>query len=305
MRRTQSPRHAIEGTETDASPLRAATNGSRSNRGGSTRCEDPEPDGVRHVDSNDQNVLENFDSHDTVASGPDILRNLYATFHARASPGSAAPVHSPVLAANLVRRPTEAQDISLRGSVDVPLELLTPGGQDYSTLDEASFDPGLADNHDATLTGGDVDFQLSPDMLTDDGIFLPGSRYQALHNTLRNHVFITARSAQPSREASPGDEGQGNGNSNRPLPPTFRFANSAGAEEISGTNVKLTPHQEYILWNNWVVEISPWVSICCETLGCSVLIQTLHSLTNLTRESTSDTRSRSWRKHVRICATPC
>jgi hypothetical protein len=48
-----------------------------------------------------------------------------------------------------------------------------------------------------------MDFQYSPEFMLDDGIFLPGSTYQELHRTLRNHVFHTARSKPPNRHRSP------------------------------------------------------------------------------------------------------
>ncbi|EXJ91912.1 hypothetical protein A1O3_00462 [Capronia epimyces CBS 606.96] len=242
------------------SPPNTTTRDSSSHRSSTSRGEDIDSDGVHEAVVPDRHELAVFDAQDaaTATAGLDSLpnRHLYAAFHADVSPSSAAPLHSPSLAGSLVQAAPDAQHTSLPGSTHVSLDLFTSNRQNYPVLEGAGFEPEPA--------GEDIDFQLSPDMLTDDGIFLPGSRYQALHNTLRNHVFITARSAQPSREASPGDRRPDYDSNARILPqdgpgPIFRFAYSAGAEEISGTNIQLTPHQEYILWNNWIVEISGWL----------------------------------------------
>ncbi|EXJ93374.1 hypothetical protein A1O1_01766 [Capronia coronata CBS 617.96] len=255
----KTARPVVEETETQGSTPHVTTNGSRSNGGGSHDGDRPSTEEVHENGCVGQHELEAFEPQSPVATGLENLPALYSAFHADVSPSPGLPIESPSLHDNLIDGATETQHVSLQGSATVPLGQFTPSGQSCSVLKGVDFEPRMGDDHGATLPREDVDFQLSPDMLTDDGIFLPGSRYQALHNTLRNHVFITARSAQPSREASPGFDRPGEHVHPRSFPSTFRFANSAGAEEISGTNIKLTPHQEFILWNNWVVEISAWL----------------------------------------------
>ncbi|KAJ4510846.1 hypothetical protein HRR78_005377 [Exophiala dermatitidis] len=236
--------------------IRGTSNEDASNAEGEI---DIDAHGVEAFDHDEVAVL---NSEGSVPGPSHDLHDLYASFHRTISPNptAAIPVQSPSITSNMPRAQINSQDKSMQGSTGVPLVLFGPNGPDYATLGTTGFESTLGPNGTA-LPGTEPDLQLSPDMLTDDGIFLPGSRYQALHNTLRNHVFITARSAQPSREASPGDQRPEDNTSPRTLPrqtPTFRLAPSAGAEEISGTNVKLTPNQEYILWNNWVVEIAGW-----------------------------------------------
>lgn len=105
-----------------------------------------------------------------------------------------------------------------------------------------------------------MDIQLSPDTTTDYGVFLPGSTYRSRHKALRNQDFIIAQSAQASREVTPSAVANEMLQQVAQPPSTLRLANASGAEEISGTNIVLTPQQEYILWKNWIDEISAWVS---------------------------------------------
>lgn len=151
----------------------------------------------------------------------------------------------------------------------IHLDNFPPSLTSHETLVKSGFANGV------TFENREPEFQLSPETTTDDGIFLPGSRYQALHNTLRNQVFLTAQSAEPSREASPSRnelssfECSDQNIANQP-PGSFTLGGAAGSEVISDANIVLTAHQEYILWKNWVDEISAWVSQpkphCCFAL---------------------------------------
>jgi hypothetical protein len=91
-----------------------------------------------------------------------------------------------------------------------------------------------------------------------------GSTYQELHKALRNHVFHTARSKPPSCHRSPERVSlanpQGSG-----IKPSSEIAEPEQADpevhgEGSPTPPELTQHREYILWKNWIDEISAWVS---------------------------------------------
>ncbi|KAK5046879.1 hypothetical protein LTR84_007233 [Exophiala bonariae] len=133
-----------------------------------------------------------------------------------------------------------------------------PHNQTYEDVENTAF------ASEALFGLKEADFQFSPGTTTDDGVFLPGSRYQALHNTLRSQVFLTAQSVEPSREASPSRNVSFNDTTNptvasQPNAAAFTLGVSAGSEEISDTNIVLTAQQEYILWKNWIDEISAWL----------------------------------------------
>lgn len=68
------------------------------------------------------------------------------------------------------------------------------GGNDYGGMS-----PPDHRTHD------DVDhLSIDPEIFNDmDGIFLPGSTYQELHSTLRDHLIFTARSNAPTRHGTP------------------------------------------------------------------------------------------------------
>lgn len=64
----------------------------------------------------------------------------------------------------------------------------------------------------------------------------------------------------------------------------------AGIGELTESDINLTPHQEYILWHNWVVEISAWVSERSRQNVCPAETYKAKSLTNLTPTGTSGLR---------------
>jgi hypothetical protein len=202
-----------------------------------------------------------------IAAGSSIDTRTH--FHASPLPGDISQLMSPSLSGSIDQRVNHLHSLSNPSSAQILLDSTAPPLPTYEALISNSF------AHGPFFENQESDFQLSPETTTDDGIFLPGSRYQALHNTLRNQVFLTARSAEPSREASPlrnvptASEIPNQNTASLPVR-TFTLGGAAGSELISDTNVVLTAHQEYVLWKNWVDEISAWVSspiVCAFSYG--------------------------------------
>ena len=113
--------------------------------------------------------------------------------------------------------------------------------------------PALADS---------IDFHYSPELMTDDGIFLPGSMYQEFHKALRNSMFHTARSVPATRHQSPERPLEGAPGSWSNLPPQSpQIAPVSLLPDSDGprTPPELTQEQEYVLWKNWIEEISAWL----------------------------------------------
>jgi len=82
-------------------------------------------------------------------------------------------------------------------------DLLSLGHEQTAETTGMDLTDNLMDAEPIQTFDGDMGIHYSPEFMVDDGIFLPGSTYQELHNTLRNHVFHTARSKPPSRHRSP------------------------------------------------------------------------------------------------------
>jgi len=110
--------------------------------------------------------------------------------------------------------------------------------------------------------GYDVNPVLSsPDVLTDDGIFVPGSTYQELHKTLRSEIFQIAQSQPNTRRPSHHDLDQPDSGS---MPPAHLAATEVEQEKVpsgASTPPELTTAQEVMLWNNWLNEIASWVEL--------------------------------------------
>ncbi|KAI9167921.1 Dihydroxyacetone kinase 2 [Paramyrothecium foliicola] len=106
---------------------------------------------------------------------------------------------------------------------------------------------------------------ISPEQLfADDGIFLPGSAYLELHSVLRNHIFETARSANPSRRASPKplyDIYMPDASTQEATEAELGEADQAATQLSDATprSADLTKQEEHELWKNWVDEIAPWL----------------------------------------------
>ena len=83
---------------------------------------------------------------------------------------------------------------------------------------------------------------VSPDVLTDDGIFGPGSTYQELHLALRKEIF---QSTQPQPRSSQSS--------------TTNTSHTVQRAESNSATPELTTKLEALLWNNWISEIAPWM----------------------------------------------
>lgn len=158
---------------------------------------------------------------------------------------------------------------------DVPLQSTPPIGQPLPTI-EPTVEPIIEPTFEAVaamqehlshqpspvlvspeLTNGtpyisNIDLFLSPqhsDGPLEDGIFLPGSQYQELHAALRSRIIDTARSTAPSRIASPEIQG-----------PELDSPISIQADDDESRRLAhLTAEEEYVLWQNYIEEVSPWL----------------------------------------------
>ncbi|KAI0466904.1 hypothetical protein F4859DRAFT_288024 [Xylaria cf. heliscus] len=120
-----------------------------------------------------------------------------------------------------------------------------------------------------TMTGTPKTSEVLPCQFgINDGIFLPGSAYWELHSVLRSHIFDTARSAPPSRRPTPNMPFYNEGLVTRTVSPRQVNYNVLVSDHIDqfGHSCQITPgfgeltkQDEYILWKNWVHEISPWL----------------------------------------------
>ena len=248
-----------------------------------------------HVIDGIRNTSEQGNSHyeERVISSPASICRTPVPYEGQKDNGSFA--HS--LELNGVRRPSCIDGLTTAASSNQP-DSNSPGSMDstesMNMLRSAAaqlldlgcapppIDPGIIDPGRSSLHGdGDYFFQPPPGVDTatttpatarlsehshyDDGIFLPGSTYLELHSALRDRIFDTARSAQPSRAPSPGItigaddtiDGFANVNYEGPsidpeAPPSPPISTPLFAE--------LEWQDEYKLWKNWVDEIAPWVS---------------------------------------------
>ncbi|KAK4123499.1 hypothetical protein N657DRAFT_655913 [Parathielavia appendiculata] len=104
-------------------------------------------------------------------------------------------------------------------------------------------------------------------LFVDDGIFLPGSAYLELHSVLRNHIFDTARSTYPSRWPTPSPpcgvdeapEEHTQQTSHAPALTTGQTEQTSHSSSTTPNYIELTKQEEFVLWKNWVDEISPWL----------------------------------------------
>ncbi|KXS98488.1 hypothetical protein AC578_2603 [Pseudocercospora eumusae] len=96
---------------------------------------------------------------------------------------------------------------------------------------------------------------LSPqysDSQLEDGIFVPGSEFQELHAALRSKIIDTARSTAPSRIGSPDPH-------HHRRPELQRSETSESADEESRRLAHLSIDQEYVLLQNYINEVAPWL----------------------------------------------
>ncbi|WZH48204.1 hypothetical protein QYS62_009372 [Fusarium acuminatum] len=97
---------------------------------------------------------------------------------------------------------------------------------------------------------------FTPEGISEDGIFLPGSAYHELHSTLRNHLIQETRSVAPTRSTTPHievDSAPGGVvlEETEVTPPINDFQSSQ--------TPLLSQHEECSLWKNYFDEIAPWL----------------------------------------------
>ncbi|CAJ0550325.1 Ff.00g102550.m01.CDS01 [Fusarium sp. VM40] len=97
---------------------------------------------------------------------------------------------------------------------------------------------------------------FTPEGISEDGIFLPGSAYHELHSTLRNHLIQETRSVAPTRSTTPhieADSAPGGVilEETEVVPPINDFQSSQ--------TPLLSQQEECSLWKNYFDEIAPWL----------------------------------------------
>lgn len=151
-----------------------------------------------------------------------------------------SPIHTEDAAADLLAlryMPSQAQRTRIDSSAEMPPPLFP---------------------HTLSTTPSNLDSHLFDD---GDGIFLPGSAYQELHSTLRDHLIYTARSNCPTRSGTPEcqpdmsffTKGLSNGEISEEIGQSNSVSNS------SSKPPEITVQREYILWKTWINEVAPWV----------------------------------------------
>ncbi|PPJ60788.1 hypothetical protein CBER1_02364 [Cercospora berteroae] len=94
---------------------------------------------------------------------------------------------------------------------------------------------------------------LSPDYSDstfEDGIFSAGSQYQELHAALRSRIIDTAKSTAPSRLGSPEIHQRSE---------LYPEESSEAADDEWQRLAYLSVEQEFMLWQNYIDEIAPWL----------------------------------------------
>lgn len=162
------------------------------------------------------------------------------------------------LAANKAQSQTEntaKQKLDAMAPTETPAQDIAPS-QDHLTHQPSPLLLGPTPMLDASLLTG-PDLFLTPsysDSAFEDGIFLPGSQYQELHTALRSRIIDTARSTGPSRTGSPPEHTdkalEDEATANLPL---------EADDEESRRLAHLSAEQEYVLWQNYIDELSPWL----------------------------------------------
>lgn len=117
-------------------------------------------------------------------------------------------------------------------AIQVPIDILP----DYSYIDQMQ--------------------AFTPEGVSEDGIFLPGSAYHELHSTLRNHLIQETRSIAPTRSTTPHIE-------------VVAETGDSASEEAEITlpindfqpsqTPLLSQQEECSLWKNYFDEIAPWL----------------------------------------------
>ncbi|KAF4459372.1 regulatory for the arginine catabolic pathway [Fusarium albosuccineum] len=98
---------------------------------------------------------------------------------------------------------------------------------------------------------------FTPEGMSEDGIFLPGSAYHELHSTLRQHLIQETRSAVPTRSVTPRLEDDSvNGSSTMD---ETEVTLQVSDFQPSAQTPLLSDEAECALWKNYFDEIAPWL----------------------------------------------
>lgn len=166
------------------------------------------------------------------------------------TPGASSSVHIRDAAADLLALRFQPGETPMDQDRSMSEDFNTSSGKKLRGK-ESSILPSFRDSDFGALNEDIFDL--------DDGLFVPGSAYEELHTTLRNHIIHTARSNVPSRIPSPNfphhvdglNTSQTKNTNQELLEPELDSSNSIP---------NISPHQEYLLWKNYVDEVAPWVS---------------------------------------------
>ncbi|KAF5973769.1 regulatory for the arginine catabolic pathway [Fusarium coicis] len=132
-------------------------------------------------------------------------------------------------------------------------------GQSHSSVD---IDPALQVSMEAVPIDMMADYPyidqmqaFTPEGISEDGIFLPGSAYHELHSTLRNHLIQETRSIAPTRSTTPHVEAQISGGVS-----LEETEITIPIQEFQPSQTPLLSQQEECsLWKNYFDEIAPWL----------------------------------------------
>nr|RBQ94990.1 hypothetical protein FVER53263_10244 [Fusarium verticillioides] len=132
-------------------------------------------------------------------------------------------------------------------------------GQSHSSVD---IDPALQVSMQAVPIDMIADYPyidqmqaFTPEGISEDGIFLPGSAYHELHSTLRNHLIQETRSIAPTRSTTPHVEVQSSGGVS-----LEETEITIPIQEFQPSQTPLLSQQEECsLWKNYFDEIAPWL----------------------------------------------
>ncbi|CCT73687.1 related to regulatory protein for the arginine catabolic pathway [Fusarium fujikuroi IMI 58289] len=132
-------------------------------------------------------------------------------------------------------------------------------GQSHSSVD---IDPTLQVSMEAVPIDMIADYPyidqmqaFTPEGISEDGIFLPGSAYHELHSTLRNHLIQETRSIVPTRSTTPHIEVESSGGVS-----LEETEVTIPIQEFQPSQTPLLSQQEECsLWKNYFDEIAPWL----------------------------------------------
>ncbi|CAM1507474.1 Fc.00g071150.m01.CDS01 [Cosmosporella sp. VM-42] len=140
---------------------------------------------------------------------------------------------------------------------------LSQGGQP----EQSPMDPALQVPMDSLLMDTIAEYPymeqmqaFTPEGMSDDGIFLPGSAYHELHSTLRNHLIQEVKSSAPTRAATPrfdAESGQDTSTIDDDVGEMIQVLEDPPVRY--GDSPLLSDDDECSLWRNWFDEVAPWL----------------------------------------------